>query len=183
MPLASARSARLARACTLLAIVFSAPLAWGTIGAGSLFVAGASHNPTHWDIPIGVPTTAEIRGVLASEVGGSLPATLTVVVKSSVFGNTFLTATQIGTSGDYTFTYTPPAVANGDEFDACGTTIVAYFELGQNSNNDLIDDGMQNGSANAAAGFRFVDAQGDPIPCTVGVEPRAWSGVKSLYRD
>jgi hypothetical protein len=178
MKFAFARSARVARVAMLLTIVLSAPLAWGAQGAGSLFVAGATHNPTHWDIPVGVPTTAEIRGVLASELGGSFPPTITVIVKSSNFGNTSLTATRIGMTADYTFDYTPPADR------ACQTTIVAYVENGQNSNNDLIDDGLQNGSTNSAAGFRFVDANGDTIPCQVlGVDGRPWSAVKSLYRD
>jgi hypothetical protein len=177
-------SSRFASVVVVLTATLVAPVAWAaTNGAGSLFVSGAGGNPTHWDIPIGVQTTAEIRGVDPAEVGGSLPATLTVWVKSSQFGNTMLTATRIGLTADYTFTYTPPAVANGDLFDACGTTIVAYYELGLNSNNDLRDDGLQNGSANAASGFRFVDSNGDPIECEeVGVEAAPWSQVKTHYR-
>lgn len=159
------------------------PGSWAANGAGSLYVAGASGNPTHFDIPIGVATKAEIQGVLASEVGGALPATLTVYVKSSHFGNTVVTATRIGVSSDYTFSFTPPALANGDDFDACATTIVAYHAPGQNSNNDLIDDGIQNGSSGAAAGFRFVDGAGVAIPCvSVGVEAVLWSQVKAAYR-
>jgi hypothetical protein len=185
MLLAFVHRSRLPGAGAAIAVLLSAPLAWGAIGAGSLYVASSpSQNPTHWDIPIGVPVVAEIRGVLASEVGGSFPPTITVIVKSSDFGNTFLTATRIGMTADYTFTYTAPAVANGDPFDACNTTIVAYVENGQNSNNDLIDDGQQNGSSNAACGFRFLNAAGQTIPCgPVGVEPRPWSSVKALYRE
>lgn len=156
--------------------------AWAAIGAGSLYVPGATTTPTHFNIPIGVAANCEIRGVLASEVGGSLPATLTVYVKSSQFGNTAVTATRIGATSAYAFTYTPPAVAHGDAFDACATTVVAYFQLGQNSNNDLIDDGSQNASSGAAAGLRFVNALGAPLDChPVGVESTVWSRVKALY--
>src|SRR5262249_23228517 len=133
--------------------------------------------PTHWNIQVGVTTKVEIHGVLASEVGGSLPATLTVYVKSSVFGNTVLTATQLGASGDYTFDYTAPS-------NACGTTIVSYFELGQNTNNDLCDDGLKNGSANAASGLRFLNAQGNPISCEpLGTESTTWGHLKTMYQD
>jgi hypothetical protein len=165
-----------------LALLAFVPAAWAN-GAGSLFVSGASHTPTHWNIEVGVAVKAEIHGVDPSEVGGSLPATLDVWVKSSVFGNTQLTATQIGTSSDYTFTYTPPAVAIGDPQDACGTTIVAYYEVGQNANNDYCDDDLKNGSTNAASGFRYYDSNGSLIDCTVGVEQSRWDRMKSLYRD
>ena len=184
MRLALSSGTRIARLGALLAVVLVASSAWGVQGAGSLYVAGASTTPTHWNIPIGVPIKAEIQGVDPAETGGSLPATLTVIVKSSAFGNTYLVGTQIGTSANYTFTYTAPAIANGDEADACGTTIVAYVTEGMNSNNDLIDDGMQNGSTNSASGFRFVDGNGDPIECIkIGVAPAPWSAVKSLYRN
>jgi hypothetical protein len=179
-----ARRTRLLGVCGAVALLLPASFAWAAQGAGSLYVAGASGNPTHWDIPIGVPTVAEIRGVLASEVGGTLTPTITVIVKSSHFGNTVLVGTRIGLTSDYSFSYTPPAVAAGDDFDACATTIVAYHENGQNTNNDLIDDGLQNGSSNSAAGFRFVDGAGDPIDCIdVGVDASTWSTVKSRYRD
>ena len=152
------------------------------IGAGSVIVAGATSTPTHWNIPIGVPTTAQICGVTTAEAGGPLPATLSVWVKSSFFGNTMLTATWVG--GDcYEFTYTPPALANGDGLNACNTTIVSYVTVGLNANNDVCDDGVDNGSGTAASGFRFVDAFGVPIECpVVGVEDAPWSLIKGLYR-
>jgi hypothetical protein len=178
----SIRSVRIALLAAGALVWALTPGAWAA-GAGSLFVAGATGNPTHFDIQIGVPTNAEIRGVPTSEAGDPLPATIDVIVKSSQFGNTTVTGTRIGLTNNYSFTYTPPAIANGDEFDACATTIVAYITNGNNSNNDLIDDGLQNGSSNASAGFRFVDANGDPIDCEVlGVEPTPWAGFKSLYR-
>jgi len=159
------------------------PGAWAAIANGSLYVAGATHNPTHWDIPIGVPTAAVIVGVSTSEVGDPLPATITVIVKSSNFGNVSVTGTRIGVTSDYSFSFTPPTIANGDPIDACSTGIVAYQDEGNNSNNDLIDDGLQNGSVNAAAGFRYTNAANEPLPCLiVGVEPTPWTGFKSLYR-
>jgi len=172
----SERLGLMARACIVATLAVAAP-SFAAIGAGSLFVAGATTTPTHWNIPVGVPVTVEIHGVLASEVGGSLPATLTVFVKSSVLGNTTLTATRIGTSSDYSFMYTAPS-------NACGTTIVAYFQLGQNSNNDLCDDGLKNDSAHAASGLRFVNGQGNPISCEpLDTQGTTWGHLKTLYQD
>jgi hypothetical protein len=173
------------RAASAFAVVsllaFSAQAGTSANGAGSLYVAGATHTPTHWNVVLGSTVTAEIRGVSTSEVGDPLPATLTVYVKSSVFGNTTLTATQIGSSSDYTFTYTPPTTAV-DGYDACGTTIVSYVAVGLNSNNDFLDDDLQNGSVGTACGFRFLDSTGLPVSCTLGVEPQPWGSVKQLYR-
>jgi len=148
---------------------------WGTIGSASLEVAGATSTPTHWNIPLDQETTATLRGVSTAEVGDPLPATITVWVKSSVNGNTMLTANRVPDTNDYEFSYLPSG-------DACGTTIVAYQELGLEANNDLADDGMLNGSGTAASGFRFLDANGDPFPCPISVEPDTWGNVKSSYR-
>lgn len=179
----SIRSVRIALLAAGALVWALTPGAWAANGAGSLYVAGATSNPTHWDIPIGVPTVAEIRGVSTSEVGNPLPATIPVIVKSSDFNNITVTGTRIGLTNDYTFTFTPPATANGDKFDACNTGIVAYQTSGNNSNNDLIDDGLLNGSSSAAAGFRYTNANNEPLPCEfVGVEPAPWTGFKSLYR-
>jgi hypothetical protein len=138
-------------------------------------VDGADSTPTHWDIPFDGTTTAELRGVTTDEVGGPLPATLTVWVKSSAFGNMMVTATRIDMTADYTFDYTPPMTA-------CGTTIVAYIELGNEANNDLTDDGIDNGSGTAAAGFRILDEFGDVVECPVSVDDSAWGRVKAQYR-
>jgi hypothetical protein len=166
-----------------VACLLAAGAAVADNGAGSLIVSGATCTPTHWNIPIGVPTTAQICGVTTGEAGSPLPATITVWVKSTQWGNTMLTATLVdAVAGCYEFTYTPPAVANGDDFDACGTTIVAYVDLGMNANNDICDDGLDNGSGTSASGFRFVDAAGDPLECvTVGVDEVPWGQVKHLY--
>ncbi len=109
-------------------------------------------------------------------MGGPYPATISVIVKSTDFGHTVVVGTRIGTSSDYAFTFIPPD-------GACNTTIVAYVTKGQNTNNDLIDDGLQNGSSNAACGLRLVDDTGAEVPCTVlGVENRPWGEIKSLFR-
>jgi hypothetical protein len=174
---------RIAFSIALIAALAIVPAAYAGIASGSLYVAGATSNPTHWDIPIGVATTAEIRGVTTAEVGDPLPATINVIVKSSHFGNTTVTGFRIGATSDYSFSYTPPAIFSGGAFDACDTGIVAYQSNGNNSNNDLIDDGLKNGSSNSAAGFRYTNAANTPIPCeSVGVEPAPWSSFKQLYR-
>jgi hypothetical protein len=145
-------------------------------GQASLFVAGASHTPTHWNIPILTPITAELRGVSTMEVGDPLPATLTVWVKSTYFGNTMLTATRIDDTSDYTFDYTAPE-------EACFTSIVSYYDIGLNANNDLADDGIRNGSGISASGFRYVDDMGLLIDCEpVGTEARSWGTIKGMYR-
>ncbi len=57
-----------------------------------------------------------------------------------------------------TYTYNVPA-------NACDTGVVAYKTNGNNSNNDIIDDGIRNGSACAAAGYAYVDASGKLTSC------------------
>jgi hypothetical protein len=169
---------RSALACALVAIGM-AGVANAEHGTGSLFVAGATNTPTKWNIPSSSSTTAEIRGVSTSEVGNPLPPTIDVFVKSSDFGNVAVIAVRIGTTADYTFTYTP---ASPGGMPMCGTTVVAYARLGLNTNNDLLDDGQQNGSRKASAGFRFVDASGRPEDCPLGVEASLWGLVKARYR-
>lgn len=146
-------------------------------GPGALWVAGASTTPTHWNIPATGTTCAEIRGVEAP-----LSATLTVWIKSTEMGNAQLLATRIGLTNNYAFCYTPP-VWDGGVIGACSTTIVSYGTIGHNTSNDLIDDGILNGSAHAACGLRFIDAVGRPIECTpLPVVSPNWGRVKTLYR-
>ena len=96
---------------------------WAVNGAGSLIVAGAPHTPTHWDVQIGLPVTAEIHGVDPAEVGGSLPATLTVWVKSTFFGNTMLTQASLFES-----TATPTDVnPQNDAWDETTTVLQGIF--------------------------------------------------------
>ena len=158
-----------------LLVTCSAAIANAEIGTGSLFVAGATHTPTHWNVQFGSPIMAEIHGVSSSDVGSPLPPTIVVFVKSSALGNFQLTAARIGATNDYAFTYTPT--------NPCGTTVVAYTRLGLNTNNDMLDDGQQNGSRKAAAGFRFVDANGDLPDCPLSVEPSSWGLIKVRYRS
>ena len=158
--------------------------AWSVTGDASLFVAGVTNTPTHFNVQIGVPVTVEIHGVPTHEVGNPLPATIDVWVKSTLFGNTQLVATRIDATSNYSFTYTPPSIANGDGFNACGTTTVAYKTVGRIANNDYCDDGLRNGTFDAGSGLRFVDGSGNPLTCeTVGVAPSPWGKVKSYYRD
>jgi len=87
--------------------------------------------------------------------------TVTVYIKggSGVDHTSFVdevTATRFGTTNDFTFTYTARA-------DACLTSAVAYKTPGNIANNDLIDDGVKNGSATAASGIAFVDALTDKV--------------------
>ena len=160
-----------------LVVTCCAAIANAEIGTGSLFVAGAANTPTHWNVPFG-QIMAEIRGVSTSDVGDPLPPTIVVFVKSSAFGNVELKAFRISATNDYVFTYWPMSLETG-----CGTTVVAYTRLGLNANNDLLDDGEQNGSRKAAAGFRFVDANGELLDCPLGVEPSSWGLIKARYRS
>ena len=102
--------------------VVAATAVQAQIGAGSLFVANATHTPTKWNIEPGVAVNAEIRGVTTSEVGDPLPATIAVFVKSEILGNVELVGTRIDATSNYSFTYNPPTALEG----ACGTTVVAY---------------------------------------------------------
>lgn len=158
---------------------FGALPCMATNGPAALWVVAATHTPTHWNIPVAGTTCAELRGVTLEP----LPPVLTVWVKSSEFDNTELIATRIGSTNDYAFCYFPPASGEG-VIGACGTTIVAYGELGHNACNDLIDDGVLNGSAQAAAGFRFLDASSRPVDCTpLAVQSASWGNVKTLYQQ
>lgn len=129
------------------------------IGAGSLNCPTLTvHNPTHYKLQVGTTVTCTIDG--ASEVSGE--TTTTVFIKSTPLGNTEVTGTVTGT-GDatqITFTYT----ARGD---GCDTTVVAYDKVGTNSNNIIISGDPVHPSA---AGFAYVDGQGNVIDCGGGGE-------------
>lgn len=160
---------------TLALVCCMSGAAFATIGNATLAVAGANTTPTHFDIPLEVATTATLCGVSTSEVGDPLPTTITVWVKSSELGNTMLTATRIGVTDCYEFSYTPP-------FWACGTTIVAYQRLGLDANNDVAMDGSLDGVWTGASGLRFVDEFGYPIECIIPIRERSWGAVKQLFR-
>jgi uncharacterized repeat protein (TIGR01451 family) len=124
------------------------------IGAGALNCPTLQvHNPTHYKLQVGTTVTCTIDG--ASEVSGE--STTTVFIKSSTLGNEQVTGTVTGTGDNtqITFSYT----ARGD---GCDTTIVAYDTVGTNSNNAIISGDPAHPSA---AGFAFVDGQGNVIDC------------------
>ena len=136
------------------------PTASGCTGATSLPV----FNPTHYRVQVGTTITGKIIGatdLTGAETCSSGGGGVDVIVKSSNFGNTTLCGTLSGCPGPAcTITYTYNAPANG-----CDTGVVAYKTNGNNSNNDIIDDGIKNGSACAAAGYAYVDASGGLISC------------------
>jgi uncharacterized repeat protein (TIGR01451 family) len=124
------------------------------IGAGALNCPTLQvHNPTHYKLQVGTTVTCTIDG--AEEVSGQ--STTTVYIKSSTLGNEQVTGTVTGTGENtqITFTYT----ARGD---GCDTTIVAYDTVGTNSNNIIISGDPTHPSA---AGFAFVDGNGNVIDC------------------
>jgi uncharacterized repeat protein (TIGR01451 family) len=123
------------------------------IGAGSLNCPLQVHNPTHYKLQVGTTVTCTIDG--ASEVSGQ--STTTVFIKSSTLGNTQVVGTVTGTGSNtqITFTFTAPA-------DGCDGTVVAYENVGLNSNNIIISGDP---SSPAAAGFVYVDGNGNVIDC------------------
>jgi uncharacterized repeat protein (TIGR01451 family) len=128
------------------------------IGAGALNCPTLPiHNPTHYKLQVGTSVTCTIDG--ASEVSGQ--STTTVYIKSSALGNTAVTGTVTGTGTNtqITFSFTAPG-------DGCDTTIVAYDNLGLNSNNTIISGP----GSPAAAGFAYVDGNGNVIDCGGGGE-------------
>jgi uncharacterized repeat protein (TIGR01451 family) len=129
------------------------------IGAGALNCPTLQvHNPTHYKLQVGTTVTCTIDG--AAEVSGQ--STTTVFIKSTPLGNSEVTGTVTGTGENtqITFTYT----ARGD---GCDTTVVAYDKVGTNSNNTIISGDPTHPSA---AGFAFVDGNGNVIECGGGGE-------------
>jgi uncharacterized repeat protein (TIGR01451 family) len=124
------------------------------IGAGALNCPTLQVlNPTHYKLQVGTTVTCTIDG--AEEVSGQ--STTTVFIKSTPLGNTEVTGTVTGTGENtqITFTYTAPG-------DGCDTTVVAYDQVGTNSNNTIISGDPTNP---AAAGFAYVDGNGNVIDC------------------
>jgi len=123
------------------------------IGAGSLNCPLPVHNPTHYKLQVGTTVTCTIDG--ASEVSGQ--STTTVFIKSSTLGNSQVTGTVTGTGSatQITFTFTAP-------LDGCDTTVVAYENVGLNSNNAIISGDPTHPSA---AGFAYVDGDGNVVDC------------------
>src|SRR5262249_10275264 len=123
-------------------------------------------NPTHYGLKVGVTITSKILG--ATDLTGNETCTGggaggDVLLKSSPFGNTTVCGTLSGCPGaacTITFMFTAP---NGPDVCACQTSIVAYGSNGNNANNDIVNDGVHDGTPDSAAGFAFLDSQGQPI--------------------
>src|SRR5207247_1812837 len=129
------------------------------IGAGALNCPTLTvHNPTHYKLQVGTTVNCTIDG--AEEVSGQ--STTTVYIKSTPLGNTQVTGTVTGTGENtqISFTYT----ARGD---GCDTTVVAYDKVGTSSNNTTISGDPTHPSA---AGFAYVDGNGNVIDCGGGGE-------------
>jgi hypothetical protein len=134
-------------------LVVLVPGAAATIAPGSLNCPLDPGNPVKYDLEVGTSVTCTIEGVTDTigDANGNVP----VWVKSSNLGNTELVGTLVGTT--ITFTFTAPE-------GGCFTTIVSYTDdLGNNSNNDFINDGLANGNGHSAAGFRYVDGDGNVV--------------------
>lgn len=140
----------LAVAAGALAFVSSASAA---TAPGGLHCNLPVYNSTHYALQIGQTVTCTIEG--ATDVIGQ--TTVDVIIKSTGSGNIVVTGTVVGST--ITFSYTAPA-------DRCDTNIVAYGTNGNNTNNSFITPG-----GTSAAGFGYVDAQGNPIVC--GATPTA----------
>jgi hypothetical protein len=109
------------------------------------------HNNTHYKVQAGATITGTIVG--ATDVSDG---SVSVIIKSSSFGNTTLAGTASG--GTITFSWTVPATG------VCNTTIVAYRTNGNLANNIIVK--AANGSPGAsvsAAGYAITDANGDVI--------------------
>src|SRR5262245_29586988 len=130
-------------------------------GAASLPV----FNNQHYALAAGASIISKIVG--ATDLTGSETCTggspgVDVIIKSS-FGNQTVCGALSdcpGANCTITFSYTAP---NGPDVCACMTSIVAYEASGNNSNNDIIDNGAKDGSASGPAGFAYLDANGQPI--------------------
>ena len=158
------------------------------IGAGTLVVEGAQYDydGDFFPLQIGVAYNVSILNVSLTEVGDPVPETIPVWVKSSFFGNSMQTATRRPPGLDYWFVYTPPAIAAGGEFDACGWAIVSYGngpEGGYDARSLCFGPGWWCLAYPWVGELRFVDASGVEIPCPpTAVEDAPWSMIKKLYR-
>ena len=125
-------------------------------------------NSQHYTVEAGATIISTIVG--ATDLTGSETCTggspgVDVFIKSSFApgGNQTVCGALSNCPGancTITFSYTAP---NGPDVCACMTSIVAYKTTGNNSTNDIIADGVFNGTPTGPAGFGFVDANGQPI--------------------
>ena len=138
----------------MVVLTFSTALA--NIGPGSLSAPLTPHNRTHYKLQVGTCVTAQIIGATDLPVGTT---SVDVYIKSSTLGNTTVVGSVSGTT--ITFNYCAPV-------SGCLTTNVAYGDLGNTANNDIIADGVKDGKAGrssqlATAGFAFTDAAGNVV--------------------
>src|SRR5262249_22585259 len=123
-------------------------------------------NSQHYTVAAGATITSTIVG--ATDLTGSETCTgggagVDVFIKGAFAGNEVVCGTLSACPGPdctITFSYTAP---NGPDVCVCKTSIVAYKTSGNNSTNDIIADGVFNGTPTGPAGFGFVDAGGQPI--------------------
>ena len=131
-------------------------------------------NKIHYDVLAGTTVTSKIVGATdltgtESCTGGSA-GTIDVFVKTSFFGNQVVCGTLSGCPGNHctvTFTYASDATCS------CNTSIIAYGAAGNNSNNDIIVDGVLDGNGNQGAGYAYVDQQGNVITTCSGNDRHA----------
>ena len=134
------------------AVLAFVPAASAAVAPGSLHCPTLSpYNSAHYGLEVGATVTCTIEG--ATDVADG---PVDVFIKSTALGNTTVAGVALG--GVITFSFTAPA--NG-----CDTSVVAYGTNGNVSNNDFIDDGLQNGSGTNAAGFAYLNAQGQNPAC------------------
>src|SRR5262249_48253003 len=123
-------------------------------------------NNQHYTVAAAATITSTIVGatdLTASETCTGGGAGVDVFIKGSFAGNEVVCGTLSACPGadcTITFSYTAP---NGPDVCACKTSIVAYKTSGNNSTNDIIADGVFNGTPTGPAGFGFVDTGGQPI--------------------
>src|SRR5262245_6064470 len=168
----------LAARTLLLAILAVAAVPGAAIAAGTLCNTPAApplcaaatplpvFNNQHYTVGAGTSIISTIVG--ATDLTGSETCTggaagVDVFIKGSFAGNEIVCGTLSACPGadcTITFNYTAP---NGPDVCACKTNIVAYKTTGNNSTNDIIADGVFDGTPTGPAGFGFVDANGQPI--------------------
>src|SRR5262245_29707575 len=152
--LSIAAAPRAATAANAPGSLCNTPAISGCAGATSL----PAFNPTHYGLMPGVTITSKIIG--ATDLTGNEtcsapgnPPGVDVIIKSSQFGNTTVCGSLSSCPGaacTITFMFTAP---NGPDVCACETSIVAYGSNGNNANNDIVNDGVDDGTPDSAAGF------------------------------
>jgi hypothetical protein len=153
--------------------VFTDEIAPGAL-ASPCSSSACQYNPTHWEAQAGTTITDTIQGATDLPCTGpnGRPNTQTcgdgfvdVFIKSSDFGNTTVCGSVSGT----TITFSWPVPASG----VCNTTIVAYCQEGNDTNDGLLPGPAQAGhtKGQSAAGFAIVDSAGSLITSCAAATP------------